>query len=131
MHKPESVLENETHKIHWDFEIQTDHPIQASWPDLALINKRKRTCHLADFAVLTDYRKQSDRYLDITRELKKLWNMRVTVIPIVAGALGTFPKGLEKRLEELEIRRRIETIQTIVAQSAGAVEYTDCTSAEG
>ena len=28
MYKPESVLENETHKILWDFEIQTDYPIQ-------------------------------------------------------------------------------------------------------
>ena len=24
MHKPEFVLENETHKVLWDFEIQTD-----------------------------------------------------------------------------------------------------------
>ena len=27
MHKPESVLENEMHKIPWDFEIQADHLI--------------------------------------------------------------------------------------------------------
>ena len=38
MHKPESVLENETHKILWDFEIQTDHLIPARRPDLVLIN---------------------------------------------------------------------------------------------
>ena len=44
--------------------------------------------------------------------MKKLWNMRVKVIPIVVGALGTIPKSLEKRLEDLEIRGRIETIQT-------------------
>ena len=25
MHKPESVLENEMHKILWDFKVQTDH----------------------------------------------------------------------------------------------------------
>ena len=30
-------------------------------------------------------------------------NIRVTVIPIVNGALGTILKGLEKGLEELEI----------------------------
>ena len=24
MHKPESILENKTHKLSWDFEIQTD-----------------------------------------------------------------------------------------------------------
>ena len=27
MHNPESVPENETHKVLWDFEIQTDHLI--------------------------------------------------------------------------------------------------------
>ena len=31
---------------------------------------------------------------------------------IVVVALGTVPKNLEKRLDELQIRRRIETIQT-------------------
>ena len=34
------------------------------------------------------------------------------MIPIVVGALGTVHKDLEKRLEKLEIRGRIETIQT-------------------
>ena len=42
MHKPESVLENEIHKILWDFEIQTDHLILARRPDLQLINKKKK-----------------------------------------------------------------------------------------
>ena len=31
--------------------------------------------------------------------------MRVTVIPIVVGALGTIPKGLIKEQENLDIRR--------------------------
>ena len=38
--------------------------------------------------------------------------MRVTVIPIVIGVLGTVSKGLERGLEELEIEGRIETMQT-------------------
>ena len=38
MHNPESVLENETHKLLWDFEIQTDHQISARQPDLVKIN---------------------------------------------------------------------------------------------
>ena len=29
MHNPESVLENETHKLLWDFDIKTDHQISA------------------------------------------------------------------------------------------------------
>ena len=39
--------------------------------------------------------------------------MNVTMIPIVIGAFGTVTKGLLKGLEDLEIRGRMETIQTI------------------
>ena len=37
--------------------------------------------------------------------------MKVMVIPIVIGALGTIPKGFEKGLEVLEIGGRINAIQ--------------------
>ena len=42
MHNPESVLENDTHKLLWDFDIQTDHLISARRPDLIIINNKKR-----------------------------------------------------------------------------------------
>ena len=42
-----------------------------------------------------------------------MWNIRVTVVSIVVGALGTGSKNLEKRLRELEVREKNETIQTI------------------
>ena len=38
--------------------------------------------------------------------------MKVTIVPIVIGALGTITKGLLKALEDLEIGWRVETIQT-------------------
>ena len=38
--------------------------------------------------------------------------MKVTILPIVIGALGTITKGLLKGLEDLEIGERTETIQT-------------------
>ena len=45
--------------------------------------------------------------------------MKVTVIPIVIGVLGTFPKDLVKGLEELEIGGRTETIKiTALLRSA-------------
>ena len=53
-----------------------------------------------------------DKYFDLAREQKKLWNMKGTVIPFVVGASGTVLKGLEKRLEELENSGKMETIQT-------------------
>ena len=38
MHNPAAVLENDMHKLLWDFDIQTDHLISARRPDL----KKKR-----------------------------------------------------------------------------------------
>ena len=40
-HKPESVLENETHKIPWDLKIKTDHQISARRQDLQIINNNR------------------------------------------------------------------------------------------
>ena len=38
-----------------------------------------------------------------------MWNMKVTIIPTVIGALGTVTKGLIQGLEDLEIRGRMKT----------------------
>ena len=37
--------------------------------------------------------------------------MKVTIMPIVLDAFGTINKGLLKGLENLELGRRVETIQ--------------------
>ena len=95
-----------------------DHLISAWRPDLIIINKKKKICKIVDFAVLADYRiklkecEKRDKYLDHARELKKLWNMKVTIMPIVIGAFGMVTKGLLKSLEDLEVGDRVETIQT-------------------
>ena len=101
MHNPGPVLENDTHKLLWDFDIQTDHLITTRRPDLIIINnKKKRICKIIDFLVSADHRiklkecEKKDKYLDLARELKKLWNMNVTIIPIVIGAFGTVTKEL-------------------------------------
>ena len=46
--------------------------------------------------------------------MEKLWNMKVTIIPIVIGAFGTVTKRLSKGLEDLEVGGQVETIQTTV-----------------
>ena len=83
MPKPESTLENETHKILRDFEIQTDHLIPARRPDLVIVNgKKKRTKRLVSFAfpagqrVKTIENEKRDKYLDLARELKSYGTWR-------------------------------------------------------
>ena len=114
---PAPVLENDTHKLLWDFNIPTDDLIPARRPDHIIINKKKRIRKIVDFAVPADHRinlkecEKKDKYLDLARELKKLWNMKVTIVPIVIGGFGAITKGLLKGLEDLEIGGRVETIQ--------------------
>ena len=70
-HNLESVLENETHKILWDFKIQTDHLISARRPT------KKRTYRIVEIPVPADHwvklkkNDQKDKYQDLVRELKK------------------------------------------------------------
>ena len=69
--------------------------------------KRKRNCKIVDFAISADHwiklkeSEKKDKYLDLGRESKKLWNRKVTIIPIVIGAFGTVTKGSFKGLENL------------------------------
>ena len=72
-----------------------------------------------NFAVSDDHSKieeseKQDKYQDLARELKNMWNMKVAVIPIVIGALATVIKRFVHGIEDLEIRGRVETIQTTV-----------------
>ena len=95
--------------------MQTDHLISARGSHRIVINKKKGTCKIVDFADPADHRiklkesEQNDKYLDLAREFKKkIWNMKVTIIPIVIGAFGTITKGLLMGLEDLEVGGRVE-----------------------
>ena len=88
---------------------------QKTWP-YNNQQKKKRICKTVDF-VPADHRiklkecEKKNKYLDLARELKKLWNMKVTIEPIMIGAFGTISKGLLKGQENLEVGERVETIQ--------------------
>ena len=118
IHNQAPVLENDTHKLQWDINIQTNPLILARRPDLIIINKKKRICKIVDFAVPTDDRinlkefAKKDKYLDLAGEVSELWGMRTTIVAIVIGAFGTITKVLSKGLEDLEVGGRVETIQT-------------------
>ena len=94
-----------THKLHWDFCIQTDPLRSARRPDLIINNnnnnnKKKKNENLQNGRLCcpgwpqSKIESEKDKYLDLARELKKLWNMRVAIIPIVIRALGDVAKGL-------------------------------------
>ena len=68
-----------------------DHLISARGPNLIIINKKEnlQNCRLAvpaDHSVKLKEYERKDKYLDLARELKKLWSMKVTIIPIAICA---------------------------------------------
>ena len=75
MHNPVSVQENDSHKLQWDFDIQTDHLISARRPDLIIINnsnnKKREFAKLWTFSVPADHRiklkecEKKDKYMDL------------------------------------------------------------------
>ena len=80
---------------------------------------------IIDFAVPYDTRvdekekEKIQKYQDLARELKKLWNKNVKVIPVTVGALGTTPSRLPKRLKEIGINTKIVELQkTVLLHSA-------------
>ena len=115
-------------KLLWDFDIQTDHVISARRPDLIIIcKKNENLLKLSTFAVPADHRiklkecEKKDTYLNLARELKTLWNTKVTIIPILIGAFGTITKGLFKGPEDLEFEGRVKTIQTTAQLRAARI----------
>ena len=84
---------------------QTDHFITARRPDIIFIDKEHHECQIIDFAIPKDTRvddkevEKIETYLNLARELKKVWNIKVTVLPLVVGALWLLSpaKALEKK----------------------------------
>ena len=66
----------------------------------------------ADHMVKLKEGEKRDKFLDLARERKKLLNMKATMLPVVIGALAIVTKLLLQRLEDLETRGRVETVQT-------------------
>ena len=92
----------------WDFSIQTDHVIEAQRPDLVIADK-ERSCKIIDFAVPGDSmieekeKYKIEKYQDVGRELQKIWNVKVRIIPLVVGSLGAIPKQFGNRLKQIVI----------------------------
>ena len=100
-----------THKLLWNFDIQTDHLILARRPDLIIINKKKiELCCPDDHRIKLKESEKKGKYLDLARELKNIWNMMMKIILNVIGAFGSVTKGLQKGLGDLDVEWWVETI---------------------
>ena len=65
---------------------------------MVAVDKQERSCKIINFAVPGDSRieeKERDtieKYQDLGKELQKVWNVKLKIIPLVLGSLGAIPK---------------------------------------
>ena len=94
--------------IHWELCKKKKFDHTSKW----YIHKPESVLENEIYKILLDF-EHKGKIKDFARELRKLWNMRLTVIPVIIGTLGMVHKGLERGLENLEISGQVETFQTI------------------
>ena len=102
IHRSQNIsLKLKYKKILWDFMIQMNHLIQARRLAALFIKKEKKNrwyCGFFYASILENkIKKKSEllyKYIDLTNELKKQWNNKVTEIPTVVGVIETVLKKL-------------------------------------
>ena len=67
---------------------------------MVVVDQKDRSCKITDFAVPGDSRieekekEKIQKYQDLGRELQKIWNVNVEIIPSVVGSLVLYPQSL-------------------------------------
>lgn len=56
-----------------------------------------------DANIESKYRKKVNHYKDLAIELSRLWQRRVTIIPIIVGSLGCVKSNLDKVLKLFQL----------------------------
>ena len=82
---------------------------------MVVVDKKERSCKIIDFAVPGDSRieeKEKDKiekYQELGRELQKIWNVKMKIIPLVVGSLGAI-----HRLKQIGITAETAQVQKTV-----------------
>ena len=105
-------MERDDVSLIWDINIQCDNVVEASRPNLYLVDEKEKSCVITDVAIPGDCRirekeiEKIEKHQNLNRELKKLWSLKkVEVVPVVAGALGC--DGFSGWMDTLGIRLNV------------------------
>ena len=82
-----------------------------------LVDKSNKSCHIIGVAIPEDRRvrqkefEKTEKYQNLARELRRMWEVKTNVIPIVLGALGTVPLRLKGNVKAIGVDTSISLIQ--------------------
>jgi len=119
-HVPKSVQTSQGGKVTnhmWNQQIQTDRTISNNKPDIIIRDNEKGTCLLIDVANSGDrnvIKKEAEKilkYKDLTIEIKRMWNVKTKVIPVITGATGTISKSFTKYVSNIPVKQEVKELQ--------------------
>ena len=73
------------------------------------VEKNNKKTQIVDFAVPADHwieifqQTKIENHQDVKRELQNLWNVKISIVPLITGALGIIPESLKKHHHELNV----------------------------
>ena len=111
--------ENEEVKLLLDFTIQTDCEIHHRRPDIVVQIKKAKEKNIVK--VLQKETEKYEKYQDLAREIKRIWESKGRVVPLAVGAVGavgSVSKKLAGHLEQLGIKDRTNTMQKTALHSS-------------
>ena len=85
-----------------------------------MVQKDKKLCQIIDFACPYDGRldtkelEKMEHYQDLAQELRKIWKLKVKVIPLGIVAQGTTPITLGNWIKETDTETLITQLQKTV-----------------
>ena len=108
--------------------IQCDRAVQARRPDIVVVDKEKKDVKIIDTAIPGDNRvkgkeqEKIEKYQQLKEQIGNLWNMKkVTVIPVVIGALGCISYCFEDHMEKIGIDVKLQVIQKTALQGTARI----------
>ena len=69
---------------------------------------------LGDSRIEEKEKDKIEKYQELGRELQKIWNVQVKIIPLVVGSLGAIPKQFGNRLKQIDIAVGTAQVQKTV-----------------
>ena len=87
---------------------------------MVAVDEKERSCKIINFTVPGDSRieekekDKTEKYQDLGKELQKIWNIKVTIIPLFVGSLRAIPKQFGNRLKQIGITVGTAQVQKIV-----------------
>ena len=78
---------------------------------------KERESQIIDFVIPDDQniaikeQEKIEKYQDLRIELQKVWNVKVVVIRVVIGALGTMSKRMHQYIKQIDLPADVISIQ--------------------